>query len=71
MMGLWECWLPGQVSDVVAVQSENLQGSLVRENLIGNVVQGAVTVVKLSHLLLLPAQAGQAEHPRQPGGEIS
>ena len=63
--------LPGQVSDVVTVKSEDLQGSLVSENLIWNIVQGAVAVVQLCHLLLLPAQAGETQHAGQAGGTNS
>ena len=61
--------LPRQVTDVVRVKSEDLQGSLVSKNLIGNIVQRAMSVVQLCDLLLLPAQAGETQHTDQAGGQ--
>jgi hypothetical protein len=50
----------GQVSDIVAVQMEHLKGPLVCEHIVGDVVERAVAVVKLGHLLLGLGEAGEA-----------
>jgi hypothetical protein len=59
---------PRKVLDVVAVQVEDLQRPLVDKDVIGHVLQGAVAIVQLRHLLLHALHAGQAGQERHDGG---
>ena len=55
-----------KVPDVVAVQVQHFKRPLVGKDVVGDIVEGSVAIVKLSHLLLLPGearQAGEESHP--------
>ena len=56
-----------EVPDVVAVQVQDFKRPLVGENVVGDIVKGAVAIVKLGDLLLLPGKARQAGEEGHPG----